>query len=101
VDSCLIWPFAADIPDITDHQRAELHKAMKGTIGILGGSPGCGKTYVAARVISAVANEIGIDGIAVAAPTGKAAVRITQSMQAYGVHYIHCYVRRVLQQLKE
>jgi exodeoxyribonuclease V alpha subunit len=81
-----LWPRALNgLGDVSNHQLMELTKALRGSLCILGGSPGTGKTYSAARVISAVANEIGIDGIAVAAPTGKAAVRITQSMQAYSL----------------
>lgn len=77
------WPNPLDIADISEHQQQKLVDALGGSICILGGSPGTGKTYTAARVIAEVGKEIGFDSIAVAAPTGKAAVRITQAMQAY------------------
>ena len=77
------WP--SEIDDISEHQQSELLKCLQGSICILGGSPGTGKTYTAARVIYEIGKSIGFDSIAVAAPTGKAAVRITQAMQAYGL----------------
>lgn len=79
------WPDPSTIENISDHQREKLSDCLQGQICILGGSPGTGKTYTAARVIAAIADRIGLDGIAVAAPTGKAAVRITQAMQQYGL----------------
>jgi exodeoxyribonuclease V alpha subunit len=81
-----VWPDARTIDGITDHQKENLQKALCGEwISILGGSPGTGKTYTAARAIARVADLIGIDAIAVACPTGKAAVRITEAMQNYGL----------------
>ena len=48
---------------------------------ILGGSPGCGKTFTAAALIRLLGHKHGWESIAVAAPTGKAAVRITEAMK--------------------
>jgi exodeoxyribonuclease V alpha subunit len=79
------WPNAEYMENISEHQRDKLSECLDGSICILGGSPGTGKTYTAARLIASVASNIGFDGIAVAAPTGKAAVRITQAMQDYGL----------------
>lgn len=80
------WPDAADIEGITDHQRDELQKAIGGgIIGILGGSPGTGKTYTAGKLLAKLIELFGIAQIAVGAPTGKAAVRITEAMQANGI----------------
>lgn len=71
---------------LTDHQVSNLIKAVSGgAIGILGGSPGTGKTFVASHYIKSVIADFGVDAIAVAAPTGKAAVRITESLAANGV----------------
>lgn len=80
-----LWPRVSDIEKISDHQREQLAKALQGPIAILGGSPGTGKTYVAAKLIKTLIKSIGSDQIAVAAPTGKAAVRITEIMQANGI----------------
>lgn len=80
-----MWPVISQIESISPHQRAELHKAVNGLIGILGGGPGCGKTYVAAALIKAVCQEADSNLVAIAAPTGKAAVRITEAMANYGI----------------
>lgn len=85
------WPAAESLTgisgkDITDHQRAEYAKATSGgALAILGGGPGCGKTFTAAAVIKQLIQQVGIANIAVGAPTGKAAVRITEAMQAAGL----------------
>lgn len=79
------WPDVSTVEGITEHQREHLRLATEGPIGILGGGPGTGKTYTAARMIEVLANEFGIDQIAVGAPTGKAAVRITEAMTGYGL----------------
>ena len=75
------WPVLDQITDLTDHQKSELTKALSGSISILGGSPGTGKSFSAAKLIQLIGHEIGFDEIAVAAPTGKAAVRISELMQ--------------------
>src|SRR6185436_12078677 len=40
-----MWPNPADVQGIDDHQRTALATATTGTIGILGGGPGTGKTW--------------------------------------------------------
>ena len=81
----VLWPDVNLVDGIDDHQREQLKLATIGPIGILGGSPGTGKTYTAARLIALLGQEFGIDQIAVGAPTGKAAVRITEAMNGYGL----------------
>jgi len=81
------WPdvAAADMPRITDHQRAELAKALAGVVGILGGSPGTGKTYTLAALAKLLVKLIGQENILVGAPTGKAATRVSENLAAYGL----------------
>jgi exodeoxyribonuclease V alpha subunit len=79
------WPDVAGVRGIDGHQREHLARALGGMIGILGGSPGTGKTYTAAALIGDLSAVFGASEIAVAAPTGKAAVRITEALQGYGL----------------
>lgn len=66
---------------VSDHQVEKLITATSGgSVGILGGSPGTGKTYTAAAYIKLIAQYEGYAAICVAAPTGKAAVRITEAL---------------------
>lgn len=70
---------------LSAHQRDRLRLATAGPIGILGGSPGTGKTYTTAKLIAQLIGVYGQDQIAVAAPTGKAAVRVTENLAANGL----------------
>lgn len=80
------WPVdLADAQGITPHQRECLQTALAGVISILGGSPGTGKTFTAAELIGLLVQAVGADQIAVAAPTGKAAVRLTEALESYGL----------------
>jgi exodeoxyribonuclease V alpha subunit len=77
------WPDPTKGEGPSDHQREEMAKAFAGVIGVLAGSPGTGKTWVTAWVIKTLG--LGPDRVAVCAPTGKAAVRITESLAEQGV----------------
>jgi hypothetical protein len=82
-----LWPEASEVKMIDDHQRGELEKALTGRIGILGGSPGTGKTHTTAQLVRAIlaSGRISPEDIAIGCPTGKAAVRITECLQAAGL----------------
>lgn len=80
------WPVDLnDASSLSDHQLDRLREALSGTISILGGSPGTGKTFTAAELIGLIVKSIGSDHIAVCAPTGKAAVRVTEALNSYGL----------------
>jgi exodeoxyribonuclease V alpha subunit len=67
-----------------DWQKLACAVALRGSIGIITGGPGTGKTYTVARLLAllfAVAgDQAGRQRIALAAPTGKAAARLKQSI---------------------
>jgi exodeoxyribonuclease V alpha subunit len=84
----LRWPDPASLPDLTDHQRAAVADALAGMLAILTGSPGTGKSFSAARIIGAVIGQHGLMDVAVCAPTGKAAVRLTEMLLGEGIDSI-------------
>lgn len=81
---------------LSEHQSAELRKALSSRVCILTGSPGTGKTYTAAAVIAAAVRQVGKPLVAVVAPTGKAAVRITEKMQEAGLGLQATTIHRLL-----
>ena len=84
---CAAWP-SVDGPhfdELTDHQRNALGHTLKSLIAALVGSPGAGKTFTASRVLGAVVDEYGPDAVALCAPTGKAARRLTEMARGVGV----------------
>lgn len=82
-----LWPDPATIVGIDDHQREKLGEALVSRVAILGGSPGTGKTYSVAMLIRALlaSGRVSADDIAIGAPTGKAAVRLSEALEAAGV----------------
>lgn len=82
--------------DLTPHQREQLAIATSDSLGILAGSPGTGKTYTLARLVGRIIQLCGSDAVAVAAPTGKAAVRITEALESYGIRKSASTIHRLL-----
>lgn len=81
----LAWPDVSRVGDISEHQRENLRRAIAGPIGILGGGPGTGKTFTVAALAKLLVS-CGLDGqILIGAPTGKAAVRVTENLANYGL----------------
>ena len=91
--SKLRWPSVETMKSLTDHQRHQLAKAMSGRIGILTGAPGCGKTFALAQLVKA----IGESSYCVCAPTGKAAVRVSESLSQSGVRTRARTIHSILQ----
>lgn len=83
-----LWPDPADLRDLTDHQRAIVAQSLSSPFGLLCGVPGAGKTWVLASIIECLSRTHGLSHVSVAAPTGKAAVRITENLQRYGLRSI-------------
>jgi len=71
------WPAVELLEGVTDHQREQAGKAMSSPVAVLAGSPGTGKTFVAGAVIRKI---VGASNIYACAPTGKAAVRLAESI---------------------
>jgi len=69
-----------------DAQRQATRLALNGGLSIITGGPGTGKTYTIARIITGAHQLAASEGrafsVALAAPTGKAATRITESLHA-------------------
>jgi exodeoxyribonuclease V alpha subunit len=69
--------------EVPDWQKLACSIALRGSVAIITGGPGTGKTYTVARLLAllfAVAPDAGQLRIALAAPTGKAAARLKQSI---------------------
>lgn len=85
-----LWPSVNAIQSISEHQREQLGMAIgdpSARVSILTGSPGTGKTYCVAQLLKAAirSGRVGVTDIVVGAPTGKAAVRLTETLQAAGL----------------
>lgn len=85
----IAWPDIESLRDkISPHQFEKLSVALSTPLGVLSGGPGCGKTYVAAKLVEMLGEIFGLSQIAAACPTGKASVRLTEAMQGYGVSLV-------------
>lgn len=81
----------------SQHQVAELLKATAGPVGCFTGGPGTGKTHTLAYLLKATIAKHGAGSVAVAAPTGKAAVRARESLQARGIELRATTIHRLLE----
>lgn len=85
-----LWPDIDSVQNASDHQREQLRNAIGGEnspVAILTGSPGTGKTFVVAQLLRTIIRQgrVGVADIIVGAPTGKAAVRLTETFQQAGL----------------
>ncbi|MGI9646355.1 MAG: AAA family ATPase, partial [Ilumatobacteraceae bacterium] len=89
VDQVLDHLFDIEDGDEHDLQRAGARSAIDRRLTVLAGGPGTGKTHTIARALAAILQLVPDDGrppeIALAAPTGKAAARMSEAIhQAVG-----------------
>jgi exodeoxyribonuclease V alpha subunit len=78
--------FGADCPEQVDLQRLAAQRALGSGVSIIAGGPGTGKTHTVARLLAAAHLIAAAEGrelkAAMAAPTGKAAVRMEGAVMA-------------------
>lgn len=77
--------FDADDPAAPDLQRAAAALALTRRLAVVAGGPGTGKTRTVARLLAAAYELAAAEGrrldVALAAPTGKAAARLTEAVR--------------------
>jgi exodeoxyribonuclease V alpha subunit len=78
--------FPASNDGTTDQQRAAAVAALQSGICVVSGGPGTGKTSTVAKILVLLLQQPGGEGlrIALAAPTGKAAARLKDSLRGAG-----------------
>lgn len=88
------WPTTEEAfaQGCSEHQ-AEKVGGFRGSICILGGGPGTGKTFTGAKIIS----QFNPDKVKVCAPTGKAAVRMQQALDDNGLKLKVTTIHRLLE----
>lgn len=91
-----LWPDVHDLSGATEHQQQQTELATRWPIGILGGNPGAGKTWLSGRLIREVVRQHGADQVALCAPTGKAGVRLTEALAGHGVNLAATTIHRLL-----
>ncbi len=84
IEAVLDQFFGPDDPDRPDLQRLGARAALTRRITVLAGGPGTGKTHTVARLLAAL-HQLALDDdrplqVALAAPTGKAAARMTEAV---------------------
>lgn len=77
------WPSTVEG---TDWQKVAVFMAMTQRLAIISGGPGTGKTTIVLQLIRSLLNQQADMRLALAAPTGKAAARLEQSVQDAGNH---------------
>lgn len=86
VEELLDALFDPDWPDRPDQQRLAARVALSGGVSVIAGGPGTGKTRTVARLLAVATTLAARAGrrleIALAAPTGKAAARMTEALHA-------------------
>lgn len=92
------WPDVSRIDGVSPHQRAALAAATVGNLGLFSGGPGCGKTHCIARLIRSIPGNRYSVGLC--APTGKAAVRMTEFLSEQGLNASARTIHSMLQPMR-
>jgi exodeoxyribonuclease V alpha subunit len=70
-------------PALTDEQKSAVKEALTSSLALITGGPGTGKTTIVVALLRAIAwSGVPMGEVAVAAPTGKAAQRLQQAIDA-------------------
>ncbi|MBE0696129.1 MAG: ATP-dependent RecD-like DNA helicase, partial [Anaerolineaceae bacterium] len=90
--STLLLPSLINSDDITAEQRIAVENALRHPVSVMTGGPGTGKSYTIATLIAAI-ESLGKKYV-LAAPTGRAAKRLTESTErkASTIHRMLSYV---------
>ncbi|XQW83515.1 exodeoxyribonuclease V subunit alpha [Thalassotalea piscium] len=82
IQSCLEELFSDDTDNEIDWQKIAVANALNKQFSIIAGGPGTGKTYTVTKLLAAIVklNQEKPLNIALVAPTGKAAQRLTESL---------------------
>ncbi|HEX4666448.1 MAG TPA: exodeoxyribonuclease V subunit alpha [Chthoniobacterales bacterium] len=82
----------------TDLQEAAARKAVRSDFTVITGGPGTGKTWTVKRILTLLLEQPGGENlrIALAAPTGKAAARLTESVRAVRETFAATTIHRLL-----
>ena len=68
-------------PKLTDEQKAAVREALSAPLALITGGPGTGKTTIVVALLRALAwTGMPMESVAIAAPTGKAAQRLTEAI---------------------
>jgi len=78
----------------SEHQLQAYRLAIQAAVGLLVGSPGTGKTWLVGRIIDTIQRSGG--SYAVCAPTGKAALRVMESLKAQGITVMATTIHKLL-----
>jgi exodeoxyribonuclease V alpha subunit len=78
------------------HQSGEIARGTVETVGCLTGGPGTGKSHSVSFLLSQLVKRIGRQKIAVCAPTGRAASRITDYLQSRALGIRATTIHRLL-----
>lgn len=81
----------------SEHQVERLKRATRMPVGLLLGGPGTGKSHITAYLLREVIAEHGQSSILACAPTGKAAVRMTQAFALAGLSLAATTIHRTLE----